>query len=86
MFTIWSSTLQRKLGTDKFRLVVGAEHRSPCTVSLHVFIGGIIAQRNFVKTRRAKWLELGGSDAWLDRFDYSYAKAYVKCLSPRAHG
>jgi hypothetical protein len=90
MFAIWCSMLERKAGRPKFRIVTGAEivgagsvdFYRVCSVDFYVFIGGISPEPHFDSTWEAQWLKLGGSSAWLQKFDWLGVEGYLKSFSP----
>jgi hypothetical protein len=84
MFTIWSSMLERRTGAEKFRILAGLEASQPKEFRFHVFIGGVIARRNFEHTWSAKWLELGGTSADLHKYDVRSVWRYLETLSDKS--
>jgi hypothetical protein len=83
MFGTWSSMV-RRFGTDKFRMVVGIEKHWNHDFYFHVFIGGIDPPRDFGHMLARKWRALGGSSAFVDIFDPSWVESYLRQLPPQA--
>lgn len=77
IFTIWSSMIERKAGTEKFRMVFGFQRGSGCI--LYVFIGGVETTQSSVETWAHNWRELGGSVGSLHEFN-SFAYGYLDSL------
>jgi hypothetical protein len=83
MFGTWSSMV-RKFGTPKFRMVIGIEKHWNRSFYLHVFIGGINPPRNFADMLARKWMALGGSGVSVNIFDPSVVESYFRKLPAQA--
>ena len=77
---IWSSMLRRRLGTEDFQVVVGAERASNRASKFHVVVGGIRGQRGFERNWCGRWQDLGGSSAVLLPFTSSLLREYLKTV------
>jgi hypothetical protein len=68
--------LERAAGNNKFRFIAGTERRWG-GFDIHVFIGGVSCDKQFDVTWCSKWIRLGGTNAYLDKFDASYVQRYL---------
>lgn len=50
----------------------------------HVFIGGVIVEQNFEDRWSAKWLELGGTSADLNKYEPRSVWRYLETLSDKS--
>jgi hypothetical protein len=78
---IWTSMLERRLGTESFRVIVGKEEKRDRIKRFHVFIGGITSQKAFQRIWIERWIDLGGSGASLFPFEPCLVRAYAEALS-----
>jgi hypothetical protein len=82
-FAVWSAMIERKTGTNKFRLVAGVERRVNQRFDVHFFLGGVNSREDFDTTWTSQWLELGGTDARVRQFTWEDVREYLKNLKPR---
>ena len=80
---IWTAMLERRLGTESFRVIIGKQEKRDSINTFHVFIGGITPQKAFERFWIERWVDLGGSRATLFPFEPCLVRAYAEELSPQ---